>query len=104
MDLLNLARTCKSLRGLLMHKSSAFLWKTTLRQVEGLPECPADLAEPEYTNLVFYNRCHVSTASSDCSRPDVCHRAAVNLRKLFFGTFAADIARPAELHGMILWM
>ncbi|KAF8549176.1 hypothetical protein OG21DRAFT_1500574 [Imleria badia] len=58
MDLLNLARTCKSLRGLLMHRSSAFLWKTALRQVEGLPECPTDLSEPEYTNLVFCNRCH----------------------------------------------
>ncbi|KAF8435087.1 hypothetical protein L210DRAFT_3453364 [Boletus edulis BED1] len=63
MDLLNLARTCKSLRGLLMHRSSAYLWKTALRRVEGLPECPADLAESEYTNLVFYARCH------GCNKP-----------------------------------
>ncbi|KAG8221238.1 hypothetical protein J3R82DRAFT_1400 [Butyriboletus roseoflavus] len=58
MDLLNLARTCKSLRDLLMHKSALFLWKTALRQIEGLPDCPADLDEPEYANLVFYTRCH----------------------------------------------
>ncbi|KAG9312170.1 hypothetical protein JVU11DRAFT_7461 [Chiua virens] len=58
MDLLNLARTCKSLRNILMHKSSQFLWKTALRQIEDFPDCPPDLTEPEYTNLVFYNRCH----------------------------------------------
>ena len=64
MDLLNLARTCKSLRAILMHKSSRFLWEAALRQVEDLPPCPADLTEPEYTNLIFYTRCHVSTDSS----------------------------------------
>lgn len=105
MDLLNLARTCKSLRGLLMHKSSLFLWKTALDQIKGLPGCPADLDEPEYTNLVFYARCHVSTDSSDCSKPECgTYRAAVNRRKLFSGTCAAGIARPAELNGMALWM
>ncbi|KAF8549533.1 hypothetical protein OG21DRAFT_582465 [Imleria badia] len=58
MDLLNLARTCKSLRQLLMDRSSEFVWKTARRQVIGLPNRPADLTEPEYANLVFYARCH----------------------------------------------
>lgn len=102
MDLLNLARTCKPLRGLLMHKSSVFLWKNALRQVEDLPDCPVDLTEPEYTNLVFCNRCHVGTDSLDCSQPEVWHRVVVNRLKLFSGTFAAGIARPADLNGMIL--
>ncbi|KAF8549177.1 hypothetical protein OG21DRAFT_1470336 [Imleria badia] len=57
-DLLNLARTCKSLRDLLMDRSSEFVWKTARQQVKGLPACPADLTEPEYANLVFYARCH----------------------------------------------
>ncbi|KAH0829105.1 hypothetical protein J3R83DRAFT_2571 [Lanmaoa asiatica] len=57
-DLLNLARTCKSLRALLMDKSSVFVWKSARRQVKGLPDCPPDLTEPEYANLVFYARCH----------------------------------------------
>ncbi|KAF8133333.1 hypothetical protein EV363DRAFT_1325967 [Boletus edulis] len=52
-DLLNLARTCKSLRQLLMAKSSAFVWKATRRQIDGLPDCPADLTEQEYANLMF---------------------------------------------------
>ncbi|KAF8435086.1 hypothetical protein L210DRAFT_1053936 [Boletus edulis BED1] len=57
-DLLNLARTCKSLRQLLMDKSSTFVWMEARRQVRGLPPCPADLTEPEYANLVFCARCH----------------------------------------------
>ncbi|KAF8549750.1 hypothetical protein OG21DRAFT_1488305 [Imleria badia] len=57
-DLLNLARTCKSLRQLLMDRSSAFVWKAARRQVNGLPDCPADLTEHEYANLVFYARCY----------------------------------------------
>ncbi|KAF8546570.1 hypothetical protein OG21DRAFT_1103438 [Imleria badia] len=47
MELLNLARTCKSLRQLLMDSASAFVWKTARCQVDGLPDCPADLTEPE---------------------------------------------------------
>ncbi|KAI9566202.1 hypothetical protein HD554DRAFT_2315645 [Boletus coccyginus] len=58
LDLLNLARTCKSLRELLMDKASEFVWKTARRQVQGLPDCPADMIEPEYANLLFYARCH----------------------------------------------
>ncbi|KAG9312160.1 hypothetical protein JVU11DRAFT_7450 [Chiua virens] len=63
MDLLNLARTCKYLRNILMHKSSQLLWKVALHRVEGLPDCPSDLTEPQYTNLVFYNYCH------GCNKP-----------------------------------
>ena len=63
LDLLNLARTWGSLRQLLMDKYSAFVWKAARSQVAGLPDCPADLTEPEYANLVFYARCHV------CSNP-----------------------------------
>ncbi|KAF9230877.1 hypothetical protein BU15DRAFT_56779 [Melanogaster broomeanus] len=60
MDLLNLARTTKAFRQLLMRKSSAFVWKTALSRVEGLPDCPPDLNEPQYAYLAFYPHCHVS--------------------------------------------
>ncbi|KIJ18019.1 hypothetical protein PAXINDRAFT_9105 [Paxillus involutus ATCC 200175] len=63
MDLLNLARTSKAFRRLLMHKSSAFAWKTARLQIEGLPECPPDLSEPQYANLVFWPHCH------NCGKP-----------------------------------
>ncbi|KAI9566218.1 hypothetical protein HD554DRAFT_1206515 [Boletus coccyginus] len=58
LDLLNFARTCKSLRELLMDKASEFVWRTARRQVQGLPDCPADMTEPEYANLLCYARCH----------------------------------------------
>ncbi|KIJ18021.1 hypothetical protein PAXINDRAFT_97546 [Paxillus involutus ATCC 200175] len=58
MDLLNLTRTTKAFRQLLMQKSSAFAWKTARGQLEGFPDCPPDLSEPEYANLVFYPHCH----------------------------------------------
>ncbi|KIJ57848.1 hypothetical protein HYDPIDRAFT_44753 [Hydnomerulius pinastri MD-312] len=58
MDLLNLARTTKAFRRLLMQKSSAFVWKTSRSYIEGFPDCPPDLSEPQYANLAFYPHCH----------------------------------------------
>ena len=48
-----------------MDKSSEFVWKEARRQVTGLPNCPVDLTEPEYANLVFYARCYVRRVSID---------------------------------------
>ncbi|KAG6382012.1 hypothetical protein JVT61DRAFT_643 [Boletus reticuloceps] len=58
-NLLSLSRTCKSLREVLMDKSSTFVWKTARRQVDGLPDCPPDLTEQEYADLLFDARCHM---------------------------------------------
>ncbi|EGN98059.1 hypothetical protein SERLA73DRAFT_74313 [Serpula lacrymans var. lacrymans S7.3] len=63
MDLLNLARTTKDFRLLLMHKSSSFIWKTSRLQLESLPDCPPDLSEPQFANLAFYPHCHSSAYS-----------------------------------------
>ncbi|KIJ10778.1 hypothetical protein PAXINDRAFT_16249 [Paxillus involutus ATCC 200175] len=58
MDILNLARTTKAFRQLLMRRSSAFIWKTSCKQIDGLPDCPPDLTEPQYVNLVFDPHCY----------------------------------------------
>ncbi|KAG5638024.1 hypothetical protein H0H81_002225 [Sphagnurus paluster] len=58
-DLLRLARMTKEFRRLLMHKSSKSVWKTALQQITGLPECPAEMSEPQWVNLVFDPHCHV---------------------------------------------
>ncbi|KAF7374985.1 hypothetical protein MSAN_00384600 [Mycena sanguinolenta] len=58
MDLLNLARTTKEIRGILMSRSSAFIWKESRSHVEGLPDLPPDLCEPQYANLCFSTHCH----------------------------------------------
>lgn len=63
MDLLNLARTSKPFRELLMHRSAARFWKSARRNIDGLPDCPPDLSEPEYANLCFDAHCHVSIYS-----------------------------------------
>ncbi|KAH9832251.1 uncharacterized protein C8Q71DRAFT_778106 [Rhodofomes roseus] len=63
-DLLNLARTSKPFRSLLLSRGSSSLWKASRRLVEGLPDCPAHLSEPAYANLVFSPHCH------NCLKPN----------------------------------
>ncbi|KAF8061649.1 hypothetical protein FPV67DRAFT_1673269 [Lyophyllum atratum] len=57
-DLLNLSRTSKPLRNILMHRSSTYVWKNVRSRIVDLPECPKDLSEPQYANLIFYPYCH----------------------------------------------
>ena len=88
-----------------MDKSSAFVWKTARRQAKGLPDCPLDLTEPEYANLVFYARCHVRTGPAggfNCS--EMWHRTAEIMRQLFSGEYATGIVWIAESAGRILWV
>jgi hypothetical protein len=42
-----------------MHKSAISIWKTSLRLVTGLPECPQGMSEPAWVNLAFSPYCHV---------------------------------------------
>ncbi|KAJ7274433.1 hypothetical protein B0H12DRAFT_398360 [Mycena haematopus] len=58
MDLLHLARTTKEIRGILMSRSSTFIWRESRTHVEGLPDLPPDLSEPQYANLCFSTHCH----------------------------------------------
>jgi hypothetical protein len=58
-DLLKLARTTKAFRHLLLNKTFISVWKAALEGVPGLPPCPADMTEPEWSNLVFSPHCHV---------------------------------------------
>lgn len=60
LDLLNLARASKYLRSLLMSKDNASLWKAARKNVPGLPDCPAILAEPRYAAVLFDQYCFVS--------------------------------------------
>lgn len=65
MDLLNLARTSKPFRELLLHRSAASLWKQARQNVPGLPECPPFMSEPAFINLCFDSHCH------KCLRPNI---------------------------------
>ncbi|KAH8116084.1 hypothetical protein DFH11DRAFT_1506935 [Phellopilus nigrolimitatus] len=57
-DLLSMARSSKSLRELLMSKSSKQIWRAAEDAV-GLPECPPDLSSPQYASLIFDKFCMV---------------------------------------------
>ncbi|GBE80369.1 hypothetical protein SCP_0300840 [Sparassis crispa] len=58
MDLLNLARSSKPLRDILLSRSLVTAWKKARSNVKDLPDCPPDLDEPGYANLLFLPHCH----------------------------------------------
>ncbi|TBU32433.1 hypothetical protein BD311DRAFT_654742 [Dichomitus squalens] len=57
-DLLNLARTTKPFRSLLMAKTARKMWEAVMARVEGLLPCPPYMSEPAYINLLFFSHCH----------------------------------------------
>ncbi|KAF8810070.1 hypothetical protein BYT27DRAFT_7186928 [Phlegmacium glaucopus] len=63
-DLLRLARTTKELRHALMSRTSRTIWKNARSNLEGLPDCPGDLSEPQYASLLFEHICQNCDASN----------------------------------------
>ncbi|CAE6518057.1 unnamed protein product, partial [Rhizoctonia solani] len=62
-DLLSLSRTNKSLRGLLMDRTSRHVWQSAMQNMEGLPPCPSKWSEPRYLSLIFSKTCSI------CGKP-----------------------------------
>lgn len=58
-DLLHLARSTKALRGVLMHRSAITVWRRARENRPDIPDCPPDLTEPAFANLLFDPHCHV---------------------------------------------
>ncbi|PFH48407.1 hypothetical protein AMATHDRAFT_5842 [Amanita thiersii Skay4041] len=56
-DLLKLSRMAKMLRRVLLNPSSVSVWRNA-RLNTGLPDCPADMTEPQWANLAFSPHCH----------------------------------------------
>lgn len=62
MDILNLARTTKEFRRVILHKNATSLWKTVWTNPDlddDTPPCPEDVSLPSWTNLLFSAHCHV---------------------------------------------
>ncbi|CAE6378298.1 unnamed protein product [Rhizoctonia solani] len=57
LDILSLARSSKFFDNLLMTKASKNIWSNAMKNVPGLPPCPAELNEPQYVALLFINVC-----------------------------------------------
>ena len=55
MDLLNLARTSKALRQVLMSRKSIWVWITARRAAGAtmVPDPPEDMSEPAWAQLLF---------------------------------------------------
>lgn len=63
MDVLNLSRTTKPLRSILLGRHAGGVWRSALGSVRALPSCPSDMTEPEYASLAFDDWCQVSLSS-----------------------------------------
>ncbi|CAL1694139.1 unnamed protein product [Somion occarium] len=57
-DLLNLSRTTKAFRRLLMDRNAAVLWKEARQNIPDLPEPFPGMSEPAYASLCFDAQCH----------------------------------------------
>lgn len=57
-DILQLSRTCRKLRDILMSKQSRSIWKVSRASIN-MPACPDDLSEAQYASLVFEKNCNV---------------------------------------------
>ncbi|KAJ7754968.1 hypothetical protein DFH07DRAFT_822306 [Mycena maculata] len=83
LDVLRLSRTSKEFRNLLMHKSAVTIWRSSLRNVPGLPSCPTGMTEPQWVSLVFDATCQV------------CQKTA---RKVDWGLFIRICGKCAKVH------
>lgn len=66
-DLLKFARLSIDFRALFMSRASKSIWRNVLSQVVRLPQCPEDLNEPQYANLMFETFCMVNLFICYCS-------------------------------------
>lgn len=58
-DILNLSRTTKDFRRILMHRSAKFVWKAAQENVPDLPSVPPGMVEPQWANLLYEQTCNV---------------------------------------------
>lgn len=60
MDILQLSRVSKQFRSMFASKNSRHIWVAAKRNLAApMPECPADLSEPQYISLMFEHHCQV---------------------------------------------
>lgn len=100
-DLISLIRTNKFFRATLLNKSAIVIWQRALRNVPGLPRCPTNLVEPQYTALMFSNNCTLCGALAQ-GEPDAYLqvRLCSSCRETELGTMPMSSADPG---GLIPW-
>ncbi|KDR81903.1 hypothetical protein GALMADRAFT_240195 [Galerina marginata CBS 339.88] len=58
LDLLRVSRTSKTLRKILMSRTSITIWRQSLSFMGGLPACFPGMNEPQYSYLMFDETCY----------------------------------------------
>ncbi|KAI5123145.1 hypothetical protein M0805_000848 [Coniferiporia weirii] len=91
LDLLNLARSTRALRGMLMSKSARPIWRAALDAL-GIPKCPSDINEPQLISLMFEESCHVCRVS----RPRLVVDYGLRVR-LCYSCFSLNVIRGSQL-------
>ncbi|QRV85194.1 F-box-like protein [Ceratobasidium sp. AG-Ba] len=71
-ELVDLARTCRLFRQVLMRRSARPIWQAALRNIPGLPPCPDEPTEPQYVVFLLTDYCTSCGKSTD-------HRPEINL-------------------------
>ncbi|KAI0631516.1 hypothetical protein C8Q77DRAFT_1127302 [Trametes polyzona] len=74
-DLLQLARSSKHIRSIILSRKNRSVWRASLQRFRGLPPVPDDMCEPSYAALLFDCLCFT------CGVPRVAwHDYAIRLR------------------------
>ena len=94
-DLLHMARSCRMMRDLFMSKRSLPIWRTA-REALGMPECPPDLSEPQYADLVFFKGCYVCFILFLI--PSSCVLTRISISPLSISSQSCGAGRAQTLH------
>ncbi|KAL5633564.1 hypothetical protein ACGC1H_003900 [Rhizoctonia solani] len=65
LDIVRLARVNKVVRGLLMRRSAACIWRASLRTANALPPTPTEIPEPLLVALLFLPECTICGRYTD---------------------------------------
>ncbi|EPQ60023.1 hypothetical protein GLOTRDRAFT_13676, partial [Gloeophyllum trabeum ATCC 11539] len=57
LDLLHMARTTKSLRGIIMHRSAKTIWTASFALRPNFPECPPEMSLPAWARFLCDPHC-----------------------------------------------
>ncbi|KAG8969345.1 hypothetical protein FRC05_001084 [Tulasnella sp. 425] len=93
LDLRHLALTNKMFRHVLMTKEAKHIWKQALTSVVNLPQCPADINEPQYVCLMYSYECYTMGCLSYGTQVNCVYR-----RRLCDRCFGVQMTDVSGLH------
>lgn len=95
LDLVNLSRTTKSLRAVLLDRSAAWIWKAAIDSFPGMPKPMPGMNEPQYLSLMLDPHCYVGSFQlpmHEMKSDYVCSFAILQTSTSFTGLSVAGVA------------